>query len=175
MPTFAERASALVETASDFAKASQDWPALSRMLHQDIDPARWVFITTVGGAFIAMQLLCLAGASDDEGQEVAQALYETLGAWDPDGRGAYSDCQRSFSASFDFLKDSPDYRAKQGFLIADGVGHWVVLNVLRRAPRDDEMVAARVVGIALFNAFSSYWGVDLGTIGTGPPYPYKPT
>ncbi len=165
MPTFAERATALVETAHQFAQANQDWPALQRLLHDDIDPVRWVFVTTVGGAFIAMQLLFVAGASEDEGMEVAQALYETLGAWDPDGRAAYSDCGQFFNHHFDQFGDSREYRAKQGLLIADGVGHWVVFNVLRRAPRDDEIVAVRAVGVALFNTFSDWWGVDLGTIG----------
>jgi hypothetical protein len=176
MPTFAERAAALVETAREFANASHDWPALHRLLHQDIEPDRWVFIMTVGGAFIAMQLIFLTGASDDEGSEAVHELYEALEAWDPDGRAAYTDCQRFFNDAFDSLKDTDEYRAKQGFLIADGVGSWVVWNVLRRAPRDDdEIMAARVVGTALFNAFSSYWGVDLGTIGKGPPYPHKRT
>jgi hypothetical protein len=125
-----------------------------------------VFYTTVGGAFTAMQLLVVAGASEDEGLEVAQALFETLEAWDPDGRAAYNDCGQFFNRHLDVAMDHHEYRQKKSLLIADGVGHWIVFNVLRREPREaDEFAAVRAVGAALFKLFRDWWGVDLEALG----------
>ena len=106
-------------------------------------PQDWDFFATIATVQVALIRLT-SEVSNDQFKRLVSIIVAQVQKLDRQGEGALADCQR-FA-----IRNGPEE-------ITLALGLWVLSNVLRREPTDEEMQAAPVIGGALAEPFFDWW------------------
>lgn len=149
-----EKSRALVHAAraiavSSLTRALEATPALT------VDDAdQWDFFATVAAIHGGLQSLYeWLGGHEAFGELLDEAVREAA-TWDAQAPAALEDC-RTFVQHFVEGLRAAGHDHPQ--IVPDAIGVWVLNNVLQRQPDDDEIHAARPIGLLLVLPLAHWW------------------
>ncbi len=151
--TLVEKAETLVTMSSSVAIASltsaEQELELPEIITDDVE--NWNFFVTVAGVFAALHALAQT-VSDDTFETVGTRAFQKLDEWNPQGSGAFADCQHFVENS---LKSASDEQVD--IITADAIGMWLLCNLYGRFPSMEESGPARPLGGLLLDTFADWW------------------
>jgi len=124
-------------------------------LLKKVNPARWDFVLTIAGVFMAPTRLQSLQLRDDRKQELMDVVARGLDQWSPkDGTRGFEDCKAMFERNFDALTS---IQHEPRFIASDAIGMWIVRNLLQRPPEgQEEQKLARAAGASVVHTFFSW-------------------
>ncbi len=148
-----EKAEILVTMATSIAIASLTSAEQNLELPETIteDVENWNFFVTVAGVFAALYTLGKK-VSDRIFETVGITVFENLADWNPQGSGAFADCQQFVENSLNSARDE-----QIELTAADAIGMWLLCNLYGRFPSPEESAAARPLGGFLLDTFAEWW------------------
>lgn len=153
-----ERAAQLVDAASVYGLSAYVPFSKKHGIVLRIPTAKWDWVFTVAGVFMAATWLQSTGIPDQEQDALMDMVSERLAAWHADGSRGFDDCKASFERTYDMLAEMQEYQTDERFLASDSVGLWMSLNLLGRLPQTDaEQDLARAAGVAVVHTFHHWW------------------
>ena len=121
----------------------------------EIDRKHWDFILTIAQVFEAASRLANLRVGDAREEKLMQIVTSDLSEWDPDGVRGFDDCKSFSDSEFDRLTAAGH---EPSFVASDGVGKWIIWNVLGRAPQTtEEAMLVRATGAMVTHAFFDWW------------------
>jgi hypothetical protein len=157
-PDFTKEACNLLPSAKVFATTSYSTVAKEFQGIYAVDPARWDFVLTIGGVFVAISQLNHEDLSEGTKNSLIDIITDAVVTWQTDAPDAVEDCRLFVDRTYEGLATLPESKSNPQFLFSDGLGSWVVWNLFRRAPSTpEERQLIRVLGGMLVHSFMYWW------------------
>jgi hypothetical protein len=157
-----------------FTKVIDRYKFLERCSLQD-----WDFFATIASVHVALNKL-IHEVSTDRFERLVPIIVAQVQKLDGQGEGALVDCQKFVMRCLSLEKIEPE-DCQKGMRslgkielekVKSALGLWVLWNVLRREPTDEEMQAAPFIGHVLAEPFFGWWhsSNEAHTTNRGPTY-----
>ncbi|OGP95205.1 MAG: hypothetical protein A2157_06590 [Deltaproteobacteria bacterium RBG_16_47_11] len=154
---FTKEACNLLPSAKIFATTSYSTVAKEFQGICAVDLARWDFVLTIGGVFVAISQLNHEDLAESTKNSLLDIIIDAVVTWQPDAPEAVEDCRRFVDRTYEGLATLPESKTNAQFLFSDALGSWIVWNLFRRAPSTpEERQLIRVLGGMLIHSFM-YW------------------
>lgn len=157
-PDFNKEARNLLPSAKAFATTSYPTVAKEFQTVYAVDSARWDFVLTIGGVFVAISQLNHEDLSESTKNSLLDIIIDEVAIWQPDAPDAVEDCRLFVDRTYEGIATLPESKTNPQFLFSDALGSWVVWNLYRRAPSaPEERQLIRILGGMLVHSFMYWW------------------
>lgn len=123
-----------------------------------VDPADWNFFVTIAAVFIGASRLTALKLSTTAEEELMEIVVQCLTQWDNRALAAYDDCKGCFEYVFDQYEGRGVYKGSGAKnLASDALGSWLMWNLFKQAPNDNELALQWALGAMTINAVFNWW------------------